>query len=496
MLIAAMVVLVYFLGLIGLLIWRWRQEADIPVEPGPVQPPQEHFIVKPYIQLGTPDQSATESLEILWHTADIDAFWEVETRTGENSNWRWEQQPTMRRLEFAGMAPQRQYKVVVTGLFKGEDFDYRLLKNGEVVFASSARARKSFFEQYRFVVVGDVGSGSEGQKKTAHQFALTKPDFVCVPGDAAYELGRATDYLARFFPVYNAEETSPETGASLMRSTLFVAAPGNHDMGMPYEGDVPDLDKDPDLLAYFIFWSLPLNGPTGTRTGVNDVLKGSDQRKAAFLAAAGNAYPRMTSYSFDYANSHWTVVDTNDYMDLSDQELQAWLERDLSAAAKATWKFVCLHQPGFTTDKGHVHEQRSRLLVDIFQRCGVDMVFSGHAHWYERSYPLSFEIDEAATGGRLSRKQGDVPGTLTLDEDFDGDTKTKPKGIVYITSGAGGGKVKPYRLPQSSAEVQPFTCKYVGDRHSFTVCDVQGSTLTVRQISADGEEVDRFTISK
>ncbi len=496
MLIAAMVILVFFLALIGFLIRKWRQEADIPVEPVPVEPPREHFVVKPYIQLGTPGDSRTESLEIIWHTADIDAFWEVETGSGNSSKWRWEQAPTMRRLEFAGMPAQRRYTVAVTGLFPGEDFDYRLLKHGEVVFASSARARKSFFEQYRFAVVGDIGSGSDGQKKTAHQMASTKPDFVCMPGDVAYDLGRVSDYLTRFFPIYNADESSPATGAPLMRSTLFVASPGNHDMGMPYEGDVPDLDKYPDLHGYFIFWSLPLNGPVSTRSGVNvPALVGSEQRKSAFLAAAGNAYPRMASYSFQYANSHWTMVDANDYMDMSDSDLRSWLEKDLSSAAAATWKFVCIHQPGFTTDKGHRNEQRMRLLVDIFQKYAVDMVFSGHAHWYERSYPLRFTA-EGATGGRLSRKHGVVPGALKLDRDFDGVTRTKPDGILYVTSGAGGGRVKPYRLPQSPDEVQPFTYKWVGDRHSFTVCDVYGGSLTVRQISEDGEEIDRFTVTK
>jgi hypothetical protein len=30
----------------------------------------------------------------------------------------------------------------------------------------------------------------------------------------------------------------------------------------------------------------------------------------------------------------------------------------------------------------------------------------------------------------------------------------------------------------------------------LTVAEVEGATLTIRQITADGEEVDRFTVTK
>ena len=32
--------------------------------------------------------------------------------------------------------------------------------------------------------------------------------------------------------------------------------------------------------------------------------------------------------------------------------------------------------------------------------------------------------------------------------------------------------------------------------HSLTVADVEGSSITIRQVSASGEELDRFTVTK
>ena len=52
-----------------------------------------------------------------------------------------------------------------------------------------------------------------------------RPDFIMIPGDIVYEVGRIADYREKFWPVYNADEPSPSAGAPLLRSTLFAAAP-------------------------------------------------------------------------------------------------------------------------------------------------------------------------------------------------------------------------------------------------------------------------------
>ncbi len=156
---------------------------------------------------------------------------------------------------------------------------------------------------------------------------LERPDFVMIAGDLAYYKGRLADYLDEVFPTYNDDALTPSSGAPLLRSTLTLVAPGNHDLLER------DLDVYPDALFYFLAWSLPLNGPLAVPGPANTPsLRGAEARRRAFLDAAGPAYPRMANYSFDFGDAHWTVLDTNPYADWTDPALRDWLARDLEAA--------------------------------------------------------------------------------------------------------------------------------------------------------------------
>jgi hypothetical protein len=104
----------------------------------------------------------------------------------------------------------------------------------------------------------------------------------------------------------------------------------------------------------------------------------------------GDTYPRMANFSFDYGNAHWTVLDSNPYVDWTNPELRGWAERDLAAARERTWRFVAFHHPGFNSSKAHLNDQQMRLLADVFEAGGVDVVFSGHVQNYQRTYPLRF----------------------------------------------------------------------------------------------------------
>src|SRR5206468_198680 len=103
--------------------------------------------------------------------------------------------------------------------------------------------------------------------------------------------GRISEYREKFWPVYDVDVAAPATGAPLLRSTLVVAAPGNHDIASR------DLEKYPDGLAYFLYWDQPRNGPLGREGGpLVPVLVAPVATRAAFLEAAGSAYPRMANF--------------------------------------------------------------------------------------------------------------------------------------------------------------------------------------------------------
>jgi hypothetical protein len=182
-------------------------------------------------------------------------------------------------------------------------------------------------------------------------------------------------------------------------------------------------------------------------------------------------------------------------MDWTDARLRKWVEDDLSSAAGATWKFVCFHQPGFSADAKHWREQRMRLVADILQRHHVDVVFSGHHHAYERSFPLRFALERQPDGSMIA-EDGRVSGRFTFDKEYDGRTITKPQGIIYIVTGGSGATLNRSDDHAYPITLPPFTDKIVNTVHSFTSCQVLGNTLTVRQISEDGKEVDSWVVTK
>lgn len=134
-------------------------------------------------------------------------------------------------------------------------------------------------------------------------------------------------------------------------------------------------------------------------------------------------------YSFNYANAHFTVLDTNDANKngLGEEQL-AWLVNDLKNT-DAKWKFVLMHKSlysaGSHATDAEVVAMRGQL-VKIFAENGVNMVFAGHDHTYTT--------------------------TTLVDKDGNAVDRTDPKGVrytgdgvLYITLGTLGTKFYKYK---------------------------------------------------
>jgi hypothetical protein len=470
-------------------------------------PEPDLFLEKPYLQIGdAPKLSSTESLILLWHTDNAPADWKVEVRTSKDSAWRAAGSPSSQKISapeglavVAGkngakkdapappaVAPHLVYRARLNNLIPGEEFHYRLLRDGKPVFDAVARARKSARQNFRFALFGDCGQGTPAENAIAYQAYLAKPDFIFIPGDIVYGSGRITEYRTKFFPNYNAEEPSPANGAPLLRSVPFIAAPGNHDTALA------NFQRFPDALAYFLYWDQPLNGPVAPEGAAkaSHTLTGTIGQ-SEFLDGAKPRYPRMANFSFDYGNSHWTVIDANTYMDWNNPALQDWLTKDLAAAQSATWRFVAFHQPGFNSSHEHFAEQQMRPLSPIFEAGHVDIVFAGHVHNYQRSFPLTFTRDGSPMGPK-----GEVAGEWKLDKTFGDGAGTKPHGVIYIVSGAGGAELYNPEQQNDPASWQAFTNKFISQVHSLSVVDIEGKTFRLKQVSETGDVVDSFRIGK
>ncbi|MBN1308454.1 MAG: metallophosphoesterase family protein [Chitinispirillaceae bacterium] len=86
-------------------------------------------------------------------------------------------------------------------------------------------------------------------------------------------------------------------------------------------------------------------------------------------------------YAFDYGPVHISVIDQySDYSPGSEQF--QWLENDLAWSDKQ-WKFILLHEPGFSDEGAHGNNFQVQIILHpLCLRYGVSGVFSGHNHFY------------------------------------------------------------------------------------------------------------------
>lgn len=450
------------------------------------------FLVRPYVQLGdSPRAAPEESLTVMWHATPNLGAWSVEFRSAGSTAWTPAGPCAGARIAVDGIPEHEVLSSLLKPLKPGKPAEYRVLLNGVAAFAAKASTRSPAEQPFRCVVMGDCGTGSPNQKKVAWQAHRRRPEFVLIPGDFVYENGRISEYRSFFYPAYTVESPSPEEGAPLMSNCCFLGGRGQHDTEASFS-------THPDGHAFFLYWSFPQNGPVATADSRHVYpLAGSGAQEAAFREAAGGRFPRITSYSFDWGNSHWVVLDTwNPHIDWTDPALRDWLKSDLESARGATWKIVSSHMPPFNSSTKYPQGEKMRVIADIFEAAGVDIVFSGYAHSYQRTYPLRFRPASPPTGP-IADPAHKVPGTFTFDKKFDGQRHTQPDGVVYVVSGCGGNRFfhSPEQTDQPSTW-QPFTARYHASLHQFTQLDFDGRKLTARQISLEGDELDQFTLTK
>lgn len=466
------------------------------VQPGPLTTLTDHD--EAYICWVT-DNSSDESFKLTYHFGDksIEAKQEKQTLIQLIS-------PKPDRPEDKTYPPQdfAFYRAKLEQLPLNADIDYELTDGTKPIRKAAFHTRKPPGNPIDFFVLGDIAfpSSQKFTEKVAYQIGKQTNDFGIGVGDIAYMNGRVHDYLDKFAPAYiNTDEPAPLQGSGILARVPFYVIIGNHEI----RGS--DLKKQPDSMASFYFWKVPQNYPASVPWKVP--VSGSEEQLSYFKRVAGDTYPSLATYSFDYGDAHFLMLDGNPYVRVYDPTYRNWVENNL-AQSKAKWKIVCFHQQGIQTSSAHYEEQRMRSFSPMFEKYGVDVVFGGHIHNYQRSKPLKFIPDtpdmEAARLAETQQKTRDwtIDGKFIIDEQFDGKNNTKPDGIVYFVTGAGGAplnneKYKPEefqkRYPKNWA---PFNQTFVSDKHSFTRVSIDGSRFEMKQIDEDGNTVDSMVITK
>jgi predicted phosphodiesterase len=290
------------------------------------------------------------------------------------------------------------HEVTLTGLKRETRYHYRVISDGEASEVSTFRTAINQETPFRLVVYGDTRTDVASHKKVVEGILREKPDLVIHVGDVVTN--------GQNYEEWNREFLVP--AGPLMRSTPLYVAIGNHERNAHW---------------YYDYVSFP----------------------------APENY-----YSFDYGNTHFIVLDTNLYTPYQVGSVQhQWLENELRSAKarRATWVLVFAHQPpyseGWDSPLYDGEWDMRDALVPLFERYGVDIMFAGHTHDYER-------------------------GTLS--------------GVTYVITGGGGAPLD-HREQDWSHITQYASC------YQFCVVDIQGDTLRFQAKQPDGTLIDSFQLT-
>jgi predicted MPP superfamily phosphohydrolase len=245
----------------------------------------------------------------------------------------------------------------------------------------------------RFAVIGDFGTGDAAQYDVGKQMALaherTPFDLVLALGDNMYGRQQPADFVKKFEQPY---------APLLAGGVPFYATLGNHDS--------------------------------------------PDNRNYPPFHMNGERY-----YTYTRGPVRFVVLDTN----VMDGRQVEWAGATLGDA-REPWKIVYFHHPIYSSGGRHGSNVELRVLLEpLLTRAGVNVVFSGHDHHYERFLPQ--------------------------------------KGITYFVEGSSGKLRKGFDKSELTAAI------YDGD-NTFMVVEVAGETLSFQTISRAGRTIDSGTVRR
>ncbi|KAK6149298.1 hypothetical protein DH2020_016823 [Rehmannia glutinosa] len=193
-----------------------------------------------------------------------------------------------------------------------------------------------------FAVAGDLGQ-TEWTKSTLDHIDQCKYDIHLLPGDLSY-----ADYLQHKW------DTFGELVQPLASARPWMVTQGNHE-----KENIPFLEDS--FVSYNSRWKMPYEESQ------------SDS----------NLY-----YSFDVAGVHAIMLGSyTDYDKYSDQ--YRWLKADLPKVdrERTPWIIVLFHVPWYNSNEAHQGEGDDMMaaMEPLLHAAGVDVMFAGHVHAYERS---------------------------------------------------------------------------------------------------------------
>ena len=391
----------------------------------------------------------------------------------------WQTVDAVKEIEDVEYETEDYFKADVKNLTAGTTYEYRIGKKDSAdetndwgnIYTFTTEAES--VDKFSFVAIGDTqGSNWNGTTSGAYtrgfmytQAALDQaiaevgdPAFILHTGDVV-EHGTNQEHWNLYFKALG----------DYGKTIPHFAAVGNHDVWADSDNIKPGSADNFDL-----HFNHPNEG--GSAAFATEVIEQVD----AFNHPASSSLVRNldeTTYSFNYGNVHFVVLNTGAYdtavgkIDKIIIEAQTdWLIQDLEANKDAEWTILMMHEPLY-----HRLEKYNRLegIHKVIEQYEVDLAILGHSHLVTRTYPM---------------KDGQIVSKEVTDKIEAG------TGTVYTTIGAttpshdglGDGILEYMYNVFSPQQHQP----------TYTTVSVDSGAikLTIKQI--DGLVVDEFVIFK
>jgi Calcineurin-like phosphoesterase/Purple acid Phosphatase, N-terminal domain len=348
------------------------------------------------------------------------------------------------------LAPDTRYYYAVgsaSGALVGDDADH---------FFSTAPTPGTA-KPLRLWAIGDAGFTGANLDAVRDAYATfngsSAADLFLLLGDNAYTIATDAQYQTAVFDEH----------ATMLRTTPAYSVFGNH--------EAFSSNSVTQVGPYFDMFSFPMAAEAGG------------------VASGTEAY-----YSFDYANLHFIVLDSEQSPGSSSTPMLTWLVSDLQSTT-ADWVVAMWHRPPYSRGLLHNSDVETneinmrQFAVPILESYGVDLVLSGHSHSYERSYLLDSHYGLSSTfseANKVDPGDGDPAGDGAYRKDDVG--PIAHSGAVFVVDGSGS-EVRPATLNHPAMLVGLLEL-------GSLVVDVDGNTLTARFLNDAAQVKDTFRIVK
>ena len=301
------------------------------------------------------------------------------------------------------------HEMQLSGLAADTPYYYTVTSGGttsaESTFATAPDGPRSF----RFVAYGDTRTNANAHAAVIQGIINSVPELVLHTGDLVENGDDYGQWGTQFFGPAHA----------LMINTPLLPVIGNHEGSGALFCDFFSLGDNDDWFAF-------------TYGGVRFI--GLNTHNASYSPGSAQ-YNWLAGY---YDGGEWVPGE---------------LESD--EYNNATWHIVYFHHPPYTWTESHKDDMNvQQNLVPLFEQYGVDMVFNGHSHAYERYLH---------------------------------------NGIYYIVTGGGGAPLRNVINDKKEPIRQYGESVY---HHCVIDVDVANSSLTLSARYNNGQEFDTITLTK